>query len=99
MVSLNTTHLALFCTQEAKANVVVAIVRGVVVAIRRSGVLRVVVPRPPALHAIPADFVRQPNGSEGVNSDCCSLLLLACCMYAVLLCTDAVSFSMFILPH
>ena len=99
MVSVNTIHLALFCTRQAEAEVVVAVVGGVVVAIRRSGVLRVVVPRAPALHAIPTGFVRQPNGNEGNNSDCCSLLLLACCICAIILCTDAVSFSTFSLPH
>jgi hypothetical protein len=56
MVSVNTIHLALFCTHEAKANVVVAVIGRVVVAIRRSGVLRGVVPRAPAYHAIRAVF-------------------------------------------
>ena len=89
----------MFCTRQAEANVVVAIVRRIVVAIRRSAILRSVVPTAAAIHAVRARFVRQPNGNEGNKSDCCNLRVLAWRICAIVLCTEAANFSTSILPQ
>ncbi len=44
MKSLNSIYLTVVCTQKAETNIVVPVARVVVVAIRRTQVLRVVVP-------------------------------------------------------
>lgn len=44
MQSIDGTYLAILCTHEAETDVVVAVIRGIVVAIRRTQVLRIVVP-------------------------------------------------------
>jgi len=50
--SVNPPHLALFCTHKTNPEVVVAIAGRIVVAIRRTQVLRVVVPAAATIHAV-----------------------------------------------
>lgn len=75
--SVNNSHLALFCTHQAEAEIVVAVAGRVVVAVGRPQVPRIVVPATATIHAVPARLARQPCARDDDNKDCRNLSVLA----------------------
>lgn len=98
MQSIDGTYLAILCTHQAEADVVVAVSRTVVVAIRRTQVLRIVVPT-----AAPNDTVRARSGHYANLKDISKSFLLtdtesACRIWATMLDTEFIKSTWLMRP-
>ena len=102
--SVNAAHLANVCTQESKAQIVVAVAWRVVVAIGGTQVPRIVVPTATTVHPVralvPVSLLKDyPNGSDDGKRDCRNFCVSAWRIWAIMLCTDAVSVSTSVSPR